>query len=327
MIKSAGSVMNTIPLIFNERQINRTVVGGRIQPSEVTMDISVIILNSNGSHFRLQSLETLLKCGFASIISIEPDSGNFNIEEISRRMPAVKFIIPLEKVTDGDMINIGMSEVHSSYVLVLRDTFYIPAGVLQPRLAEHLTAKGNYCIVPRLLDNAKNALPVQFTPSAQHGHFKIIPSAVVTDGVRTLYPFDYVGLYNRMKFIQLGGFDYTITSSYYQNLDLAVRSWLWGEETIVSTTFLLSYTESVPIEDMTSDLTYLHFYLKNLLPRVRLDHGVITDASFITFLVHSSCGFFETRRQFKDAQRWVSTNQFRFHTDIQHLIETWVIEK
>lgn len=327
MMKSAGSAMNTIPLIFNERQINRTVIGGRVQPSEVTMDVSVVLLNSNGSHFRMQTLETLSKCGFASIISIEPDSGNFNIEEISRRLPAVKFIIPLEKVTDGDMINIGMSEVHSSYVLVLRNSLHISALVLQPRLAEHLTAKGNYCIVPRLLDSSQNALPVQFSPSAQRGHFKIIPSAVVTDGVQTLYPFDYVGLYNRMKFIQLGGFDYTITSPYYQNLDLALRSWLWGEVTTLSTTFLLSYDESVPIEDMTADLTYLHFYLKNLLPRVRFDRGVIPDASFMTFLIHSSCGFFESRKQFKDAQRWVNTNKFRFHTDIQHLIENWVPDK
>jgi len=326
-MKSAGSAMNTIPLIFNERQINRTIIGGRVKPADAVMDVSVILLNSNGSHFSLQILETLLKCGFSAVISIEPDSGNFNIEEISRRMPSVKFIIPLEKVTDGDMINIGMSEVNSSYVLVLRDSLHIPAGVLQPRLAEHLTANGNYCIVPRLLDSSKNALPVQFTPSAQHGHFTIVQSAVVTDGMKTLYPFDYVGLYNRMKFIQLGGFDYTITSPYYQNLDLALRSWLWGEETTLSTTFLFSFIESVPIEDTTADLTYLHFYLKNLLPRVRFDHGIIPDASFFTFLVHSSCGFFESRRQFKDAQQWVITNKFRFHTDIQHLIENWVIEK
>ncbi|MCK9168909.1 MAG: hypothetical protein M0P01_00680 [Treponema sp.] len=319
--------MNTIPLIFNERQINRTIIGGRVKQTEAVMDVSVILLNSNGSHFRLQTLETLSKCGFASVISIEPDSGNFNIEEISRRMPSVKFIIPLEKVTDGDMINIGMSEVDSSYVLVLRDSLYISAGVLQPRLADHLTAKGNYCIVPRLLDSAKNALPVQFSPSAQHGHLKIVQSSVVTDGMKTLYPFDYIGLYNRLKFIQLGGFDYTITSPYYQNLDLALRSWLWGEETTLSTRFLFSFIETVPIEDMTADLTYLHFYLKNLLPRVRFDHGMIPDASFLTFLVHSSCGFFESHRQFKDAQQWVDTNKFRFHTDIQHLIENWVIEK
>jgi hypothetical protein len=327
MMKNAGNVMNTIPLIFNEKQINRTVIGGRIPSSDVTMDVSVILINSSGSHFRTQTLETLSKCGFASIVSMEPDFGNFNIEEVSRRLPAVKFIIPLEKATDGDMINIGMSEVKSSYVLVLRDSLYISSGILQPRLAERLTAGNSYCIVPRLLDSSKNSLPVQFSPAAHRGHLTIVPSTVITDGVHTLYPFDFVGLYNRLKFIQLGGFDYTITSPYYQNLDLALRSWLWGETTTLSTTFLFSYNAGVPVEDTTADLTYLHFYLKNLLPRLRFDHGVITNTSFITFLAHSSCGFFEAHRQFRDAQHWVNTNKFRFRTDIQHLIENWMAEK
>src|SRR5574344_870495 len=327
MMINAGTAMNTIPLIFNERQINRTVIGGRQSPADVTMDIAVILLNSSGSHFSTQTLELLVKCGFASIISVEPDSGNFNLEEISRRFPSVKFIIPLEKVTDGDMINIGMGEVSSPYVLVLRDTLYLGAGILQPRLAEHLTSQGKYCIVPRMLSGSKQAVPVQFIPQAEHGHLRTEASAVVTDAMHTLYPFDYIGLYSRLKFIQLGGFDYTILSPYYQNLDLAVRSWLWGEETCLSTTFLLSYSGEPPIEDTTADLSYLRFYLKNLMPRFRTDRGVISDMSFFSFLAHSSCGLFEAQRQFRDAQRWVNVNRLRFRTDIQHLIENWGTDK
>ncbi|MFC2282001.1 MAG: hypothetical protein ACFNLN_10565, partial [Treponema socranskii subsp. buccale] len=76
--------MNTIPLIFNERQINRTVIGG-LSPSEKKMDVSAVLLNSNASRFHAQMLETLSKCGFASVVSIEPNSGSCNIEELSRR--------------------------------------------------------------------------------------------------------------------------------------------------------------------------------------------------------------------------------------------------
>ena len=101
--------MNTIPLIFNEQQINRTVIGGRA-PSEKKMDVSAVLLNSNASRFHAQTLETLSKCGFASVVSIEPNSGSCNIEELSRRIPSVQFVVPLEAVTDGDMINIGIGE-------------------------------------------------------------------------------------------------------------------------------------------------------------------------------------------------------------------------
>ena len=315
--------MNTIPLIFNERQINRTVIGGRT-PSEKKMDVSAVLLNSNASRFHAQTLESLSKCGFASVVSIEPNSGNYNIEALSRRIPTVQFVVPLEAVTDGDMINIGIGEAPSSYVLVLRDSLYIPQGILPPHLAENLVKTGTYCIAPRLSDAEKKALPVNFTPEASRGRFSVSSSAVVKDGMHTLYPFDYIGLYNKTKFIQLGGFDYTITSPYYQNLDLALRSWLWGEETCLSTSMLFSYSARVPIEDTTADLTYLQFYLKNLAPRFKSDSGgSVAPLAFFNFLAHSSCGFFEAKRRFSDAKKWVHTNRARFHMDVKHLIETW----
>ncbi|MBQ9494644.1 MAG: hypothetical protein IJR50_03280 [Treponema sp.] len=319
--------MNTIPLIFNEHQINRTVIGGRTRLDEGKINVAVVLLNSHGSQFRTRTLETLSKCGFAQIISLEPHAENCNLEEIAKKFPSITFIVPLEKVTDGDMINLGMSEARAPYVLVLRDSLHITHNMLQMRLAENLMSSGNYCIVPRLLDTQKNAVPVQFSPSAQKGKFCVLSSTVVKDGMHTLYPFDFIGLYDKTKFIQLGGFDYTITSPYYQNLDLALRSWLWGEQTCLSTTFLLSYSDEVPIEDTTADLTYLHFYLKNIAPRFKSDSGgVIPRTSFFSFLANSSCGIFEAHRQFADARKWVSINKSRFHTDMQHLIENWVTE-
>jgi len=319
--------MNTIPSIFNERQINRTVLGGTETVSGVKMNVSVVLLNSSGSHFRVQVIENLLKCGFASIVSLERDPQNYNIEDFATRFPSVRFIVPLEKVTDGDLINIGVSESAGDYVLVLRDTLRIPQGILLPNLAEHLTSAGDYCIVPRLMTPEKQGLPVQFIPGAQKSKLHVITSSAVADGMPTLYPFNYIGLYNRQKFMLLGGFDYTITSPYWQNLDLSFRAWLWGEKIRISTAFQLEYSEAVPAEDATADLSQLRFYLKNLVPRFHADHGVIPVSSFFLFLSSSSCGFFETRRQFADARRWTDKNKFRFRQDAVLLIENWDKQK
>lgn len=315
--------MNTIPTIFNERQINTTILGGKMPAEKIKMNVAVILLNSNGSHFRVQMLENLVNCGFASIVSIEPNRDNINIEENARRFPTVKFIIPLEQVTEGEMINIGMSEVNTAYVLVLRDTLSIPPGIISPRFVEKLIKLGNYCIVPRLLNSEKQSVAVRSTPFANRGHLRMEMSSVVPTDTPTVYPFDFIGLYNREKFIQLGGFDYTILSPYYQNVDLGLRSWLWGEITIVSPAFQLTYAEDVPIDTTTADITYLHFYLKNMLPVFKYDHGVIPAFSFFRFLGDSSCGFFEARKLFKDAVNWTYTNRYRFQTDIKNLIENW----
>jgi hypothetical protein len=315
--------MNTIPLIFNQRQVNRTVLGGTEPMPVVQMNVSAVLLNSAGSHYRVHVIENLIKCGFESIVSIESDPENYNIEDFAHRFPSVKFIVPLESVSDGDMINIGMSEVKSPYVLVLRDTLSISPDILTARLAESLTASADYCIVPRLVAAETPSFPIHFTPSVKKSRFTVIASTAVTDGIPTLYPFNGIGLYNRQKFIQLGGFDYTITASYWQNLDLSFRAWLWGEKITLSTVFSIPYRTVPPAEDATANQSSSRFYLKNLVPRFASDHGVIDFSSFLVYLPRSACGFFEAFRQFADARAWVDKNKYRFRFDAPYLVENW----
>lgn len=315
--------MNGIPLTFDEHQLNRTVVGGYINNSPEALNISVILLNTSGSHFKVQMFENLMSCNFREIVSVEHDANNFALDDLLKRFPNIKFIVPLEKATDGEMINLAMSEVTSDYVLVLRDNLNIPSGIILTNLAEKLTQEGIYCVVPRLVDAKKTGLVTQFAPGVNKTHFVVEGSSVVKDTVRTLYPFDYIALYNRKKFIQLGGFDYTIKSPYWQNLDLAIRSWLWGEETKLTTIVQFAYAGESPVEDKTVNLDYIRFYLKNEYPKVKNDRGIIRKRQFFSFFFHSRCGYLEARRQFKSARSWVESNKYRFKTDLTSLVEGW----
>ena len=314
--------MNGIPLTFSEHQINRTIIGGTKTIDPNALNISVILLNSSGSHFKLHMFENLLQCGFQTIVSVEHDSSNFT-DDVSKRFPMIKFLVPLEKTSDGDLINLAMSEVNSDYVLVLRDSLNIPSNFIPPHLAERLTADSPYSIVPRLFDNQKNAMPCAFSPSAERTHFVIDSSSEITNGKKTLYPFDYIGLYNRKKFIELGGFDWTISSPYWQNLDLSLRSWLWGEQTVLTSLLQFSYIDEPPVNDTTYNLDYLRCYLKNELPKIKMETGYIRRSSFFVFLAHSSCGLMEARRQFNAAKIWVAKNKFRYKMDLQSLVQNW----
>ena len=226
ILENARNAMNTIPSTFNEYEINRTVLWGRGENPGFQLDITAILLNRSGSHLKTQIFDSLIQCGFKSIISVEPDSESFSIEEISRRYPSVKFIIPRESSSEGSLINACISEFDSKYFIVLRDSFNIPKGFLTKNLAENILKSGCFCVVPRLVDKNGTSIAVNFIPEARKGKFVINPEQSVFDGVSTLYPFDFVGIYNREKFINLGGFDYTISSSYWQNVDLSLRAWL-----------------------------------------------------------------------------------------------------
>ena len=319
--------MSFIPSTFDEHQINMTVLGGKVNNSPDALNISVILLNSSASHLKFSVFENLLGCHFRSIISIEHDSENVSTEDISRKFPDIKFFIPLEKTSDGQLINLAMSEIDSDYVLVLRDSLYIPSGVVLSNLAERLMNEKKYCIVPRLMDKNKNGLYTLFTPGAEKSHFVIDASSYVTDGKKTIYPKDYVALYDRKKFIQLGGFDYTIETPYWQNLDLAMRSWLWGEETCLTTMLQFSYIDEPPVEDKTINLDYLRYYLKNEVPKYKQQQGYIKNSSFIKFLFRSSCGYLEAKRQFNAAKKWVEKNKYRFKMDLQTFVKDWTEKK
>ena len=315
--------MSSIPSTFDEHQINMTVIGGKVNNSPDVLNISVILLHSSASHLKLNVFENLMGCNFRSIISIEHDSSNYSIEDISKKFPNIKFFIPLEKASDGELINLAMSEIDADYVLVIRDSLYIPSGVVLENLAERLTSSQIYCIVPRLLDKNKNGLYTLFTPGAEKSHFVIDSSSFVTDGKKTIYPKDYVALYNRKKFIQLGGFDYTIKTPYWQNLDLAVRSWLWGQETKLTTMLQFSYIDEPTIEDQTINQDYLKYYLKNEVPKYKNEAAFIKNTAFYKFLFHSSCGYLEAKKQFKAAKEWVEKNKYQFKMDLQTFIKNW----
>ena len=315
--------MSSIPSTFDEHQINMAVIGGKVNNSPDVLNISVILLNSSASHLKLNVFENLLGCNFRSIVSIEHDANNVLIEDISKKFPDIKFFIPLEKASDGEVINLAMSEIDADYVLVLRDSLYIPSGVILTNLADRLISSNVYCLVPRLLDKNKNGLSTLFTPGAEKSHFVIDSSSYITDSKKTIYPKDYVALYNREKFIQLGGFDYTIKTPYWQNLDLAVRSWLWGQETKLTTMLQFSYIDEPTIEDQTINQDYLKYYLKNEVPKYKNEAAFIKNSSFPKFLFSSSCGYLEAKKQFKAAKQWVEKNKYQFKMDLQTFIQGW----
>ncbi|HBG66249.1 MAG TPA: hypothetical protein DDW78_07235 [Treponema sp.] len=315
--------MNTIPSTFNQQQVERTVLGGAEPIRKVQMPVTCIVLNRMSRLYRSRCFSALLGCGFERIVSVEQRSPSYNTEQLSLEFPEVKFVVLPEGVTVGDMINIGMAETDSRYVLMLYDDLCGGAFSFTAALAAKLAALEQFCVCPRLVTSDQQNLPVRFTPGVNHSSFNVESSLAIADKALTLYPADLAGFYDREKFIRLGGFDCTIKAPYWQKLDLFFRSWLWGERISLASSFVLSYAGDSPQEDRTADISYLRFYLKNLLPVFRNDHGEIPFGHFFSFKARSSCGLNEAFRLFREARRWTNLNKYRFKTDAVLLTENW----
>lgn len=315
--------MNTIPSIFNERQIKRTVLWGKEKVPGQKLETGAILLNGKGSQLRDIALKTLAAQGFKEIVSVERGAGNYSTEDLAHKFPFVKFIVPLENATEGELINIGMSEIDCGHVLVLRDSLACGEDFISPRILDKICGQDLFAVAPRLRCQSMPSVPAVFSPTIEGTVFKVASSSAVSDGLATLYPMDNIALYDRKKFMQLGGFDYTIANAHWQTADLFFRAWLWGEKVALTTLLSFTYSDGFPVEDLTADVFYSRFYLKNILPRFDEDHGVIPKSSFFVYLSRSGSGLVESLRQFNDARAWVEKNKYRFKFDAKYLVENW----
>ena len=315
--------MSTIPSTFNAKQVFMTILGGMEEPSRILMDVSCIVIKRTVNQYRSQVLRNLLACGFKKIVSVEILNPAFNTETLSLDFPEVKFVRAHGKMSDGDLVNLGMGEIDTPYALVLHDDLCVQDFRFTRSLAQKLSDFGIFCVAARLLNNERQGIPVRFTPNVRNSVFDVESSLSVVDKSMTLYPFDLAGFYNVGTFKSLGGFDHTIESPYWQEIDLFFRAWLWGEKILLSSAFTLSFFDEIPASDRTADISYLKFFLKNLLPDFRRDHGELSLSSFPSFKSRSRCGMSEALGLFNAARDWVRLNRFRFKTDAVSLLEAW----
>ncbi len=316
--------MNTIPTIFNERKIPHRVVGGATRADDLDVPrFTVLLLNRGGRYYRSAVFQSLETAGFSSIISVELSSEPYDIENLSIRFPAVKFLVPLEKVSVGDMINLGVAESSSPWVFVVWNDVKIPPSGIHARLVSRLEQERPLCVAPNLSGTRLDQLPVQMVPAYNRGLFQIEPMPCLKDGSPTAYPFDFIGIYDREKFMRLGGYDYTIANPYWQNLDFGIRARLWGERVSIASGFRLVYDGDVPSEDITADASYVRFFLKNLAPVFRRDEAFLPTSKFFSFVGKSGMNLFDAIRFFSGVRAWVRLNRFRFVADAATVTSGW----
>jgi hypothetical protein len=295
-----------------------------------------VVLNRGGRYDRFGLFEELEKAGFDDVISIEGEQKRYDLEELSGAFPFVRFILLKEPVTPGEEINLAASELSSPLFFVIWNDTPILRGGSADRMAERLilTAEeqarkgGNntyrrLCTVPVIQDGRFEIMPTLAAPVFIKGTIGAVPFLPDKDGLPTLYPFEGIGIYDRERFISLGGFDNPLKSFHWQLMDFGFRARLWGEELAVSTALKLSCEGTVPAGDSSHDGNYRRFYLKNIAPVFRGDYANIPLRRFPGFFRRSGLDFFSAKEEFAAARRWVAVNGYRFRCDMRTITDVW----
>ncbi|MDR2477631.1 MAG: hypothetical protein LBD18_07595 [Treponema sp.] len=327
--------MSTIPTIFNENFHSYTVVGGANRLAST--GISAVLLNRNGRYARRNLFHDLEKTGFDWVVSIESSPDHYDVEELAGRFPFVRFILLQQEISLGEQINLAASELDSPLLFVLWNDLKIIAGGTAWRMAERLSVNREdsgsdetgqtpfkrLCTVPLILNSRFETLPTLIAPALRRRKVRTLFLSPKAEGLPSLYPFDGVGIYDRERFIRLGGFDGTLRNAHWQLMDFGYRACLWGEEIAATQTLKLSYDGVIPAEDNTPTSDYFRFYLKNIAPVFRGDSAHLPLRRFPGYLFKSGGDPFSAWEDFSESRRWVRTNRFRWRCDAHSVPGRW----
>jgi hypothetical protein len=309
-----------------------TAVGGVLRGN--ASGVSAILLNRKGRYPRSAIFAELEKAGFDHVVSLEGPGDRYDLEDLSGRFSFVKFILLKKSIGLGEQINLAVSEIESPLVFVLWNDLRILHGADAAKIFSWfwLDDRGRrFCTVPVIQTPRLETLPTLTAPALYRSRLpwksretvKALRFPPLTEGQPSLYPFDGVGLYDRERFVRLGGFDRAIRNPYWQLMDLGFRAQLWGEEIRSTQLIRLSYEGEPAPEDTTADAGYRRFFLRNLAPVLRKEAAHLPLRLFSSYYFRTGGGPLAAWEEFKENRRWVSDNALRFKRDARSLAALW----
>ncbi len=323
--------MNTTPITSESHPVSYTVVTGQREsripkkPSPLT----ILLLNRVGKFNREEFLTENQDLGFAEILCVEGTESAYDIESRARKFPAVRFLLLKEDVSTGAQINLGFQEARSENVLVVWSNIKISRRALTAETLDRISKKGYLCTVPLVRDVKSVLVPTVHVPVFVGRKLRIVPWKSVADGMPSIFPFDYCGLYNTNRFLLVGGYDPQIVNPYWQKMDFGFRTHMWGERIICDTSLELSYSDEVTPEDNTPDASYKVFYLKNIaVKKSRIEDkpiGFLPFYKYFVYMLHSDTGPIYSLKEFLSVRNWIRENRERFVQDSQSLVSGWIV--
>ena len=301
-----------------------TAVGG--DGRSALTGLSAVLLNRGGRLPRRTLFESLKKAGFDHILSIENSRERYDIEELSGSFPFIRFIFLNEKITPGESINLAAAELAGPYFFVIWNDYRLFNGINASKMVE-LFGGRRLCTVPTVQNSRFEVLHTIASPvycqNNRGGAIKTLPEAPVRENQNTLYPHDWLGFYDRERFLRLGGFDREIVHPHWQLMDFGFRSYLWDEELRSTQIIRLIHDVDLPAEDSTTEGSYRLFYLKNLAPEWRSDHAYLPLRCFPGYLARSGWDLPGAWMEFSRERQWVLNNRNRFRRDARTITERW----
>jgi|GEM_PF-3326145 len=303
--------MNTTSSTFKANALYNVQSNNAVRPAS-EHSFSVAIIPRSQAAFISPLLDEVSKLAPQEIIL-------FNSRLVPQGNIPIRNIWLNNEVSSGQLVNIAIEEAKSKFVLVLwSDMRFL--GAISLNVFLRIEERSNLCVTPQLFNAEGLKLPCLSAPAFDSNGFSIILDMNEQNETQVFLPLDFAGAYNRSRFLNLGGYDNTISNSYWQRADFAMRSAMWGERIVLNPALTITYNaDHNAIEEEDSfGLSTLIFALKNL--------GVSINKNRVTLPFWRMLWLNGTRGKltlFNEIKEWVHHNRLRFRYNAEQVVDNW----
>lgn len=189
--------------------------------------ISVIIPNYNGQDLLKKNLPTVLKnCPNCEIIVVDDGSSDDSVEFLKKHFKNIEVVEGKKNQGFAETINLGIQKAKGDYLLLLNTDVSPRPGFLQKALDHFEKNKENKIFAVGLCDisheNGKTVKRGRGMAKFEKG-FLFHSAAPIRSG-ETFWVSGGSGLFDRRKFLELGGFDPVFAPFYWEDIDLSYRA-------------------------------------------------------------------------------------------------------
>ena len=304
-----------------------TVVGGKGGDRGLKRPrlLSCVVLHRGGRYQRADLISHLRENGLDEILSVENARPQYDVEQLSEQFPQAQFLLMHQDMTPGEQINVAMQEAKSRYVYIIWNDMQI--SPIPPKFRSRLEREEVFCYVPFMRNERGEPVPNVIAPAFYRGLLRVVPQSAGPDLSRTLYPFDYVGVYHRERFIQLHGYDESIRNPYWQKLDFGFRAYMWGEAVFCAPSLRTQHMSHLDPDDTTPNDDYRRFDIKKMADSYQGDHPALHFRRFPEYNFLTRGGLISSYKHYREIRRWIRKNRFRFRQNARSVTDLWEFER
>lgn len=194
--------------------------------------ISVIIPNWNGKELMRKNLPFLIEAmhyydGDYEIIVVDDASTDGSPQFIKDTYPSIRIIILKQNSGFSVAVNQGVNAAGYKMVLLLNSDIKVERNFLSP-LLDYFNDKRTFAVSNKAMKDKDTVLTRPYILEFKYG---LLREKYLKEEDEPCFAFGASGghaLFDRDKFIQLGGFDEIYKPFYYEDSDLSYRAWKRG---------------------------------------------------------------------------------------------------